>query len=149
MSPTRIAAVAMAVAAIAATGCGTSNKALSHGELVAKANSICKRLNTQHKSINIRTQEEYIRLLKTTAAEDQIAFTELAKLTPPTSLASDWKQFVADGRALAQDATQLATYLTTYNRRSASMVNRSTSVVMQAIHTTAERDGLTECAQFA
>jgi hypothetical protein len=151
MPPLRIAATAIAVATLTATGCGGggSGKALSRSELIAKANVICKRLNGERKSINIKTRQDYIRVLKKFARDEQIAFTELGKLTPPTSLARDWKQLVAGVQTVSKDMTQLVGYMTTYNNRSARILNRSANAVLQTMHAISERDGLTECAQFA
>lgn len=84
----------------AATG-----KALSAPRLVAQADAICGKLNQELAAAKDEygTQAQAARVAAQRAGVEQTALNELSKLTPPTAIADDWQQMIADRRALIED----------------------------------------------
>lgn len=148
MPTARAASAVMLTAVLAATGCGSSNKALSRSELTAKANAICKRLNDMRVAINIKTRKDASEAFPRLAASEQTAFAELQELRPPASLASDWRQLTANGAALARDTKRLAAYVAASNNRATKTEASSTGALFEAIHVIAKQDGIDRCAEL-
>jgi hypothetical protein len=99
--------------------------------------------------LNIRTRQEYRTVLPRLAAQERIAFTELGKLKPPASLATDWQRFVTGGQALARDTNQLGETITSHNGGSSRALMISAVKVQKSMRASAQRAGVTECAQLA
>jgi hypothetical protein len=128
------------------TASSTATALLTRAELIARADAICQRVNAKRALITIRTRQDYARLLPL-ATYEQAALVELGKLTAPTSMASDWRQILADGQTLADDTAKLgedvkANYLTTARRLFAITVQ-----VQRQMLATARRDGFRDCAR--
>jgi hypothetical protein len=80
------------LAAVAVAGCGGS-KTLSRSELIAKADPICRKANHALDSSKI-SPKNLTTVAPTVATTEQQVSAELAKLSPPSSMASDWKVIV-------------------------------------------------------
>lgn len=174
----RIITVATMAAALAVSGCGsggsgkaaansntvkevsatvtgtTSSSApspttLGRGEFVAKANAICKRVNTYLGAVNIRTRAEYGTVLPELATHERVAFAELGKLAPPASLATAWKQLVTGGQALADDTTRLGEIIASHKSSASRALVDSANEIQKSMHGAARRAGVVQCAQFA
>ena len=85
------AAAALLLLVIAACGGG-----LSKGELVAKADAICGRVNKQiAKEPDPKTVKDLQRLAKRTVQLSDPAIKDMQALEPPSELESDFDEFVA------------------------------------------------------
>lgn len=148
MSHTRVTVAVLTAATLAASGCGQSGsaKTLSRAELIAKAEAICVRANAKLKLLE-RTKAA-TGLLEAGEYE-QTATVELGKLTPPASMASDWREIVAADQTLARDTVKYAEYNKLHNRRELRLLIRAAGEVDHPMSATAKRDGLNECAEFA
>jgi hypothetical protein len=102
-----LAALALAATILITSGCGGSTKPLSREQLIAKADPICRVAVETVSYANI-TPTKIVHFASRLAAAEQRAYTELARLTPPASIADDW-QLILDGfRESARDFRSLA-----------------------------------------
>ncbi len=149
MGPRRLAAAILAATTVAITGCGGSEKPLTHAELVSKANSICKTVTAKFATKSAKSVQDIARVAPELASFEQKALSELSKLVPPADLESDWKQFVAAAEMLAENTSKLGEYAKANNLKAARALITSSETTQQQIRTIAKRDGLTECEQVA
>jgi hypothetical protein len=149
MQYTRVAAIALTVTTLAASGCGSSAKPLTRAELTAKADAICKTVTAKISSKSIKTQQEVAHVAAELASFEQTALTDLSKLVPPTELEDDWKQFVAGAQTLAERTAKLGEYAKANNLKGAKGLITSSEATQRQMVTIAKRDGLTACEQVA
>jgi hypothetical protein len=101
----------LATALIAvATGCGggsSKTKPLTRAELTAKANAICRRVIGEVDWSKVTPQKLPSIVGKLAALEEQAA-SELDKLTPPASLADEWREIVDGFRLTGPEFRQMA-----------------------------------------
>jgi hypothetical protein len=123
-------------------------KAVSRAQLIASADAICrgiqaKRAQASHANQSIATEgSRDIKYL-------QLEYTELARLTPPQSLATDWKRIVADSHAQAVAAARLVEYAEAHRLGQAGSILSQMGNAEHRIAAIAERDGFHACAQLA
>jgi hypothetical protein len=164
----RLSAVVLVAATLAAGGCGDgssqtpasgatrssgslpSGGPLSRSELIARADAICLRLNnelaaTAAKSVGMR---EIARVSPRHAALEQTAVMELSKLTPPASIARDWRQIVAYRQTLAEELALLGRYAKVKNARSVRALAVSKKHLHRQLTTVATRDGFKRCSRL-
>lgn len=149
MGCTRIAAVALAAATLAASGCGSSSKPLTRAELTAKADTICKTVTAKLASKTIKSQQDIARIAPELAGFEQAALADLGKLVPPAELEGDWKRFVAGAQTLAENTAKLGEYARSNNLKAAKGLILSSVAVQKQMVATAKRDGLKDCEQVA
>ena len=149
MGYTRVAAIALTAAMLAASGCGSSSKPLTRAELTAKANAICKTVAAKISSKTINTQQEIGRAADELASFEQTALTNLSKLVPPAELENDWKQFIAGAQTLAENTAKLGEYAKANNLKAAKGLITSSEGVQKQMVGIAKRDGLTACERVA
>jgi hypothetical protein len=149
MGCTRLALVALAAIALAASGCGSSSKPLTRAELTAKANAICEGVTAKLKSKTIKSQQDIARVAPELASFEQRALIDLSKLVPPAELANDWKRFIAGAQTLAENTARLGEYAKANNLKAARSLIASSETVQQRMVSTAKRDGLKACEQVA
>lgn len=109
---TRLFGAALAaIALVVASGCGgsssTSSKPLTLAELTAKADAICKRIIPQvdWEKADPKTLPHVVGHL---AALEEQAASELEKLTPPASIADEWREIIDDFRLTGHEFKQIA-----------------------------------------
>jgi hypothetical protein len=114
----------MLAAAFAAGGCGGgSGKAaavspppsggpLSQAQLVAKADAICARVDTEISDVKpvAPGPAEIAVVAPRSAALQRSAVAELSRLTPPPAVAPAWQRLIAYRRTLAEGLAKLASY---------------------------------------
>jgi hypothetical protein len=155
MTRTSIAVASLAAIVLATSGCGSSSSgssdtALSRGELIAKADAICSHLKVQRKALlGQATRAQFASRLGQAGNYAQTAATELSRLKPPTTLAADWKQIVENEKQLAADTVTLSGYLTTHNPRGARLTLASAGTLEQTTSGIAIRDGFGSCSHFS
>jgi hypothetical protein len=149
MGYTRLAGVALTVAALTASGCGSSSKPLTRAELTAQADAICKTVTAKLATKSIKSQQDIARIAPELASFEQTALAGLGKLVPPAELENDWKQFVAGAQTLAENTAKLGEYAKANNLKAAGKLIGSSEVVQHQMVATAKRDGLTACEQVA
>lgn len=148
---TTLALTTVALAAV--SGCGGS-KELSRSELIAKADPICRRANAaiDHSKFNVSNVAQ---LAPGMAAAQNQASAELAKLTPPSSMAADWKVIVDGYRRTGtgiQRAGEAARSAGSANplTHSKAFAEAATEFAngREVRQTTAARNGFIDCAKF-
>jgi hypothetical protein len=149
MGPGRLAAVMLAATAVAVTGCGGSEKPLTHAELVSKANAICKTVVGKFATKSAHSVQDIARIAPELAGVEQKALSELGKLVPPAYLESDWKQFIDGAEALAENTSKLGEYAKANNLKAAGHLIVSTEATQHQMQAIAKHNGLTECEQVA
>jgi hypothetical protein len=149
MSHARLAVFAFAAGALAAPGCGASSKAASlmRGELIAKADAICSRVHAEYHANGYRSIQDMARLAPRLASYEQTAVAELRKLTPPASMANDWRQIVAGAQTVASDTAKLGRYAKENNLKAATALYTASGQVERQALATARRDGFKACTQ--
>jgi hypothetical protein len=76
-----------------------SSARVSHptsSQLIAEANSICTQLNNGAHTIHVSSLRSIAATTPKLVGFYQTAITEMKKLTPPASVASDWQAMIAD-----------------------------------------------------
>lgn len=158
MSRSDLAALTLMATTLAASGCGGSSASqrLTRGELIAKADAICNRAKAKRASVKITTQQKITkqqetgRAMSQVAAYEHAAAAELAKLTPPTSMAGDWNQIVAATQTLAADIVRVSEYAKANRLKAASgLIFPAIGEAERQIVTTARRNGFKDCARIA
>jgi hypothetical protein len=104
---TAIISLALAAVSLSAGACGSSSqKPLTQAQLIAKADPICRTVVRTVRYSEL-TPTRIVRFATRLADIEERAYTQLSKLTPPTSFADDW-QFILDGfRESARDFRRL------------------------------------------
>ena len=82
----------------------THSAPLTRAHLAAQVNAICRRTSSKRDQFVAKSQVELASLLPVVASYQRKMYAELVNLSPPASLASDWKQFVAKARTLAESS---------------------------------------------
>jgi hypothetical protein len=142
MSSTRIVALTLTAAALAASGCGgskpssdastqtsaqadtaaprstaptsgSSTPSLTRDALIKKADAICARVNAKRSAITIRTPKDFATKLPGLATAERTADAALSRLVPPSAMAGDWAQILSASQALASDIAKIAADTTT------------------------------------
>jgi hypothetical protein len=130
---------------------GTSSppgEAAARAQLIAAADAICGELDrelaaSKQKSLAL---PEIARFAPLNAALEQRAVADLAKLTPPASLARDWQQIIAYRRMLAEELVKLGRYAKARDRAGIKALVVSKQRVRQSLLAIATRDGFKQCS---
>jgi ABC-type transport system substrate-binding protein len=131
------------------TAPATATAPLTVAELIAKADPICERANAKRTSITLTTRSSYSRLLPPLVAYERGELAELAKLTPPASLASEWRQILADTKTIIEATAKLGE--TPPNGRDSSLkaVFVKAGRAERQMLAIAKRIGFKECARLS
>jgi hypothetical protein len=172
MSRTPIATLMLATVMLAASGCGGSSKSssqaalstqtasptqaespasnapLSRAELITKADAICKGVNAKRATVHLRTNQDFVRTLPQVAAYERSEIAELSKLTPPSSMATDWREILAGNRMIAENTAKVAEYTKANNISGAHTLLVSATQAQDQLTATAQRDGFKACARL-
>lgn len=99
-------------ALLSIAGCGGSTGPTTRAGLIAKADTICRRVNAKRitTSAKIKGQGDIARQIPSLATYEHAAFAELKRLIPPASMAGPWRQMVTAAQMLAADTNTLGEY---------------------------------------
>lgn len=165
MSYTRLVTLALATMALAAVGCGGSathtsrsaspatsvahtapGEALTQAELIAKADPICARAIAVISAATSVNKRSAIPATATKAAAYAFRVsTELAVLTPPSSMVRDWRVIVMSYQKLARSIARLGESVKRGGKPSADIVAEFTGS-QQERSVAAKRHGFKACA---
>lgn len=171
MSHTRIAAMTLMAAVLAVSGCGgskssstkTSTTAIdSHGQrtvsqatpsspplgrtqMITTADAICARVNAKRLSITLLSNHDYATKLPALVAYQRAALVDLAKLSPPTSIATDWAQLLAGMRSINAATAQIVQYAKVGNNKAAQTLVMNATQVQRRTTGIATQDGFKQC----
>lgn len=138
------------VAALAVAGCGGS-KELSRKDLIAKADPICRRAHEALTSSKL-TPRDLTSVGPGIAAIDRQVSSELSKLTPPASMAADWKVIVDGFRRAGEGLDQVVSVARTsgLSKLSQALIQGEKEFTKgQSVRSiTASRNGFVECSKY-
>jgi hypothetical protein len=143
---TGLTVLALAATALTAASCGGA-KTLSRAELIAKADPICRRANHRLDTSKVNPWNLAVLGDGLAATERQVS-DELAKLTPPSSMAADWKVIVDGFRRASVGLTRGA---------EASRIKDTPEILKHGGELTegqhdravaAQRNGFKDCARY-
>jgi hypothetical protein len=160
-----VAAYAVIASTLAAIGCGSSSSTTTSSSsakdptsahrtaevntMVAEANAICMRLNAKKGAAPPASTEQAVgRVAPKVAADERTAVAELRKLTPPATMASDWKQILADAETLTAGTARLGAYAQANDLVGAQPMIRASQQAQKQMSALAETDGFKECARW-
>ena len=121
----------------------------SRAELVAAADSICKRLNAEltARETSGSSTAEIVRVVPGNVALEKRAQRELGLLTAPIALASDWMQILTSREKLATELSLLVEYAKQDNNRAINALIISKKQTHAVLRSAARRDGFSDCAE--
>jgi C4-dicarboxylate-specific signal transduction histidine kinase len=124
------------------------SKSLTRAQLTARVNAVCKRTAARRNPLKIRSQAEFAVVIPQVAAFQRTMAAELGKLSPPAALATEWNQFVAYARTLADSATKVGEELQTNRFDANQPAYTSFARTRLQLRALAKRDGFRACAGF-
>jgi hypothetical protein len=175
MSNRPLIAMALATTALIVGGCGSSSKSSSQktpegqavgsgkttpaaqtqpgpvmgpaARLISSADLICARLNARRASNRIASTADYIRVTAELSSHEREAIAEMVKFTPPASLATPWKQMLANYRTLAANIATISHEIATKHGAVSKLVTASIALQKRTA-TIARRAGFKDCGQI-
>jgi hypothetical protein len=146
--PRLLAALAAIALAVAVAGCGSATP-LTRAQLVNHTNALCTQLHNKMKQVGpAKSTQDLARLARKLAGFEQQQLEAMHKLTPPASMASDWKQMVQGAEEIAEAAGTLSTDVQLKKDKAAGEALKQVGSVEQRIKPIAEKDGFTSCEQL-
>lgn len=142
-------AAGLAAGMLVGAGCGEAAKPLTRAQLLAKADAICKRIDTRLSGTTIKSEKQLIHFLPRVAGFEQQALVELSKLNPPSKMAEDWKKIVAGAQTIADSTAKLSEAARLKELKTVHEVLSEIGKVQTSITTVAKRDGFKNCSQAA
>lgn len=136
------------IATVALTGCG-STKPLTRAQLVSDANTLCSHVQAKMKATGAaKTPQEVAEVAKKLASFEQQQLEAMRKLTPPASMASDWKQMIEGAEEITEDAGTLSADIQLKKHNAADEAMKQFGATEKRLAPIVQRDGFTSCAQL-
>ncbi|HSZ04154.1 MAG TPA: hypothetical protein VK778_03015 [Solirubrobacteraceae bacterium] len=133
------------------TAAGQPRPAHASSPLLAKADAICDALNRRLADVHVANTDDHelARVAPVSAFLEEQAIRELSILTPPASLAHDWRQMMGYRRTLARELTQLGHAAKAKDEHRVQSLIASKKLVHHELEVLATHAGLVACARFA
>lgn len=125
-----------------------STTPLTRAQLIKQADAVCTRVNAKTNANPYRTTEDVVRLAPLLATYEQAANAELARLTPPAVLATDWYTILAALRERASDTAQLGADAKSGEVGASRSILDAAAPTQRKALTIAKRDGFMSCAEL-
>jgi hypothetical protein len=143
-------------AAAAVAGCGSSDQAsvgrsaagpgVARTDVIARADAICKRLNTEFaESRPIRTMADIARSVPHRAAVELRVVEELSALAVPAGRIQGLKRIIAYRKALAQELAELGMRAKRDDSAAVQTLGKSKARLHKKLREAARAAGFTEC----
>lgn len=145
-TPATTATVATPPPTTTAAATVATGNPLTPAQWIAQGDAICARLNAQINAIRVRSSADLARALPQIAAYEQAGLTQLVKLVPPASRASDWKQYLTDLRQSAINSRKVAESAHGPQFTLSAPLVAATSRINEGLKAIAKRDGFKECS---
>lgn len=140
--------IAIASLAIAVAGCGSAQP-LSRAQLVRHANALCKQVQEKVKKAGpTKTAQDLARVARKLAGFEQQQIESMHNLTPPRSMAADWKQMIEAADDIAAGAGNLSTDIQLKKLKQAREAIKQIGHVHERIVAIVKRDGFTSCDEL-
>jgi hypothetical protein len=154
----------LGIAALAASGCGSSGSSTAgstqqltasapttgpNAQLIAQADAICKRRKAALAVVPLKSARapEVERFAAQSAAIDETALTELSRLSAPAAIASEWQQILGYTTELRGEMVKLREDAKHDNTKPISALSQATDTIKQKLLAVATRAGFKDCAQ--
>jgi hypothetical protein len=132
----------------AATGKNAqASGALSKPQLVAQADAVCKRLNTELARVQAKseTAQEALRVVPRNIALERRALAELNGLRPAPSLAKGWAQIIADRKVLVDELAKLLDDASKGDKAGIRKLAQSKQLAHTTLNQAAKAQGFKDC----
>ncbi|HTW43515.1 MAG TPA: hypothetical protein VMD79_14510 [Solirubrobacteraceae bacterium] len=145
----RLAAIALATAGCGGGAAVAAGPPLSRPVLVARAEAICRRRNAEIDAIKLQgTKPADIERFASQSTEvEGRALVELARLVPPSSMATAWRQMLIESRSLVKDVAVLADYAKRGDTRVVTTIAKAAKAAKRELLATGTQSGFTDCAR--
>lgn len=126
-----------------------SGDPLSRSQLIARADAICRGLDTKLATVNPASlsMHEIARFAPPRAVLERTAVAELSKLMPPASITRDWRQVIAYRSTLTNELFKLGSDAKANDAAGIRALAVSKKLVHQKLLTVATRDGFKYCSR--
>jgi hypothetical protein len=120
---------------------------LPQSPFIARADAICRGLDSRLAAVKPASLRvpEIARFAPPRAALEKTAVTELSRLTPPRSIARDWRLMITYRRTLAEELAKLGQNAKVGDARGIQALAVSKKRVHQKLFTVATREGFKYC----
>jgi hypothetical protein len=125
-----------------------SGTPLSHTVWIARGDKICAHANTELSTGTLRSPQAFASALSRAAVYDKTEASELGKLVPPASEASDWKQIVNDIQLFGEYTSKVAEDTRAGNNEAAHPLLLQGEAIHARLAAIARRAGFTQCDQI-
>ncbi len=125
-----------------------SGKPLSHAVWIAKGDAICAQMIARLGTLQIKTREDYARVLPQGAAFERAAVASMSKLVPPASKTNDWRNIVTAVQFFAENTIRTIPYFISNDAAAGHPLLVAGYKDRLKMDTIAKRDGLKDCAKF-
>jgi hypothetical protein len=148
----------LAVAAMTATGCGSSHAVTTPAsKMIARADAICSGLNARRSAANEQVGAvtssaalpKVARVAPGLAAYERKAIAELRTLTAPASLSTAWRKILAGTQLLADDTAKLGVDAKAGNLKTVEGVIHTNQQKERELITIATTAGFKHCGRNA
>jgi hypothetical protein len=124
-------------------------KSRDGARLIARADAICRRLNSQViASGGPHTAEEIVRLVPKNAALERMANADLQRLGPPPALGRGWRAFLSFRRKLVTELDALVAAKRRNDARAAQIATTAKGILHGLMGSTATHLGVRDCAHI-
>lgn len=117
----------------------------SRAVFIAHAEPICARLNAQLDAANVKTQADLIRVLSQAAVYEQAELEELKKLTPPASIADDWRRMLAYTHVWSINSAKAGNAAKAKDFKASAALVSKTTAIEERLATVAKHSGFKQC----
>jgi hypothetical protein len=131
----------------ATTTTARRGSALTRAELLSRATVICERNNKILASHEVKTPRDYPRVLPLASRYDDAAASELERLTPPASMAAEWRSVTAGLHDFAAGLARLGRYAGKHSIIGSSQF-AAMAKLQQQLATKARHAGLSACLRL-
>lgn len=116
---------------------------------MSHTNALCTQLHAKMKQVGpAKTTQDLAEVARKLAGFEQQQLEAMHKLTPPASMAADWKQMVQGAEEIAEAAGTLSTDVQLKKDKAAGEALKQVGSVEQHIKPIAEKDGFTSCEEL-
>jgi hypothetical protein len=137
--------IALLLTAVCLTGCGSA-KPLSRAQLVDRTDALCTRVQKKMKTVGPADGAQGLaRVARKLASFEQQELESMRMLTPPTSLASDWKALIEGVEEISESAATLSTDVRFKQNKHAIEALKQIGQVERRVSVIVKRDGFKNC----
>lgn len=117
---------------------------LAGAQLIARADPICQAFNAKRAPVSLGSARSAA-VLSALASYEWSAIAALTNLTPPASMASDWRQTLNDLRTIAETTAAVTQYVRSGQPGGIPSLVPVIGEADRKLHALAASDGVTEC----